>query len=97
MLLALDQGTTSSRAILFDEHLEVRFLAQKEFRQLYPRSGWVEHDPKEIWDTQLQVARQAIESAGVPAAQVSLVAPSTQEVVPVAAHAPCPHVVCPLV
>ena len=60
MILALDQGTTSSRAILFDERLEIRGLAQQEFKQHYPKAGWVEHDPMEIWQTQLDVAKEAI-------------------------------------
>ncbi|WXJ90447.1 Glycerol kinase [Moorella thermoacetica] len=64
-LLALDQGTTSSRAIIFD--LEGRPIKKvsKEIRQIYPRPGWVEHDPEEIWRSQLMVARQAIGEAGL--------------------------------
>ena len=62
-ILALDQGTTSSRAIVFDHEGVVRGLAQKEFRQIFPQAGWVEHDPSEIWQSQLQVAREAIASA----------------------------------
>ncbi|MBT5692188.1 MAG: glycerol kinase, partial [Opitutae bacterium] len=53
MILAMDQGTTSSRAIVFDEQLQVRGLAQQEFQQYYPQGGWVEHDPLEIWQSQL--------------------------------------------
>ena len=49
-ILALDQGTTSSRAILFDHEGQIRAVAQREFRQIFPQSGWVEHDPREIWD-----------------------------------------------
>jgi glycerol kinase len=56
-ILALDQGTTSSRAIVFDEHGRPRSVAQKEFRQFFPQPGWVEHDPEEIWRTQLACAR----------------------------------------
>src|SRR5205823_357539 len=59
-VLALDQGTTSSRAILFDENGAIRAMAQREFRQIYPRPGWVEHDPREIWETQLAVMREAL-------------------------------------
>ncbi len=55
-LLALDQGTTSSRAILFDTEGSIVNMAQKEFRQHYPQPGWVEHDAEEIWLTQRQVA-----------------------------------------
>ena len=78
MLLALDQGTTSSRAILFDESLEVHALAQQEFQQHYPRSGWVEHDPEEIWNTQLKVAHEAIESAGINAAEIQAIGITNQ-------------------
>src|SRR5262245_55149147 len=59
-ILALDQGTTSSRAIVFDAAGQVRALAQREFRQIFPRPGWVEHDPEEIWESQLAVAREAL-------------------------------------
>jgi len=67
MILALDQGTTSSRAILFDEAGEIRALAQKEFRQFYPQPGWVEHDPMEIWRTQSETASHAIGNEQVDA------------------------------
>ncbi len=59
-VLALDQGTTSSRAILFDETGAIRACAQREFRQIFPQPGWVEHDPREIWETQLAVAREVL-------------------------------------
>ena len=64
-ILALDQGTTSSRAILFNHDGEVIGVAQKEFRQIYPKAGWVEHDPMEIWGTQSGVAREVLETAGI--------------------------------
>jgi glycerol kinase len=64
-ILALDQGTTSSRAILFDQAGAVRGIAQKEFRQIYPQSGWVEHDPVEIWSSQIGVAVEALGQYGV--------------------------------
>ncbi|MGA1235490.1 MAG: glycerol kinase GlpK [Limisphaerales bacterium] len=64
-ILALDQGTTSSRAILFDRNGNILADAQQEFRQFYPQPGWVEHDPLEIWETQLQTARAAIQKAGL--------------------------------
>jgi glycerol kinase len=60
-VLALDQGTTSSRAIVFDEEGRAVSVAQREFRQVFPQPGWVEHDPKEIFRTQRDVARQALE------------------------------------
>ncbi len=59
-ILALDQGTTSSRAILFDSAGSIRQVAQKEFTQIFPQTGWVEHDPEEIWSTQLGVAVEAL-------------------------------------
>ena len=64
-LMALDQGTTSSRAIVFDEAGRIVALAQQEFAQLYPQPGWVEHDPLEIWRTQLETARQALSRASL--------------------------------
>ena len=63
-LLALDQGTSSSRAIVFDAHGQIVAVAQREFRQIYPQPGWVEHDPRELWDTQLATAREALAKAG---------------------------------
>ncbi len=69
-ILALDQGTTSSRAILFDQEGRIRAVAQQEFTQLFPQAGWVEHDPKEIWSSQLAVCLEVLEKAGVTANQV---------------------------
>jgi glycerol kinase len=65
-ILALDQGTTSSRAILFDEEGRPVSTAQREFRQIFPQPGWVEHDPKEIFSTQRETARQAVSQSGIP-------------------------------
>ena len=59
-ILAIDQGTTSSRAIVFDRNGEIKEIAQKEFRQIFPKSGWVEHDPEDIWNSQLEVLNDAI-------------------------------------
>jgi len=70
-ILALDQGTTSSRAILFDHDGSIRAIAQKEFRQIFPRAGWVEHDANEIWQTQLDTAREVLKKAGLTAADVA--------------------------
>lgn len=64
-ILSLDQGTTSSRAIVFDRGGNIVSLAQKEFNQIYPQPGWVEHDPAEIWSTQVSVAAEAIVKAGI--------------------------------
>ncbi|WP_227817631.1 glycerol kinase GlpK [Nitrogeniibacter aestuarii] len=69
-VLALDQGTTSSRAMLFDETARVIATAQQEFPQIFPRPGWVEHDAEEIWRTQIACARQVINESGVPVANV---------------------------
>jgi len=69
-ILALDQGTTSSRAILFDHAGAIRALAQKEFQQIYPQSGWVEHDPREIWSSQIEVARAVLRQAGLKATDI---------------------------
>src|SRR5258707_12880334 len=71
LLLALDQGTTSSRAVAFDNAGAVRGLAQQEFPQIFPHPGWVEQDPEEIWTSQLAVVREAIRRAGVDASQIA--------------------------
>jgi len=69
-LLALDQGTSSSRAIVFDAQGRIVAMAQREFRQIYPQPGWVEHDALEIWQTQLAVAREVLVKAGLKAADI---------------------------
>ena len=66
-ILALDQGTTSSRAIVFDKAGKIVAKAQHDFTQLYPKPGWVEHDPIEIWGTQRMVASQALRESGLAA------------------------------
>ncbi len=70
-IMALDQGTTSSRCIIFDKGGNICSMAQKEFTQIYPRPGWVEHDPMEIWSSQLAVATEAMAKMGVAAGQIS--------------------------
>jgi glycerol kinase len=70
-LLALDQGTSSSRSIVFDLHGRQVAQAQRELPQIYPQPGWVEHDPMQIWDTQLQTARDALRTAGIQAHQIA--------------------------
>jgi glycerol kinase len=77
-ILALDQGTTSSRAILFDHAGAIRASAQKEFPQIFPQAGWVEHDPLEIWSSQLEVARAALARAGLRAADVAAIGIANQ-------------------
>ncbi len=70
-ILALDQGTTSSRAILFDHGGRAVGTKSMEFKQIFPRPGWIEHDPLEIWATQLRTARQAMENAGIKADEIA--------------------------
>jgi len=78
LVLALDQGTTSSRALLFDEAGVVVAASQHEFQQHYPKPGWVEHDPGEIWDTQLRAARDALARAGVSGKDVTAIGVTNQ-------------------
>ena len=77
-LLALDQGTSSSRSIVFDADGAVVAMAQQEITQIYPQPGWVEHDPLEIWHTQLATARHALLKAGISARQVRTVGITNQ-------------------
>ena len=77
-ILAIDQGTTSTRAIVFDEELNISSIAQAEFTQIYPRPGWVEHDPEEIWSTTLATCRDAIEKAGITPANVAAIGITNQ-------------------
>ncbi|HTL58896.1 MAG TPA: glycerol kinase GlpK [Candidatus Limnocylindrales bacterium] len=70
-ILALDQGTTSSRAIIFDHSGSIRAVAQKEFQQIFPQAGWVEHEPREIWRSQLEVAKAVLEKAGLSARDIA--------------------------
>ena len=78
VILALDQGTTSCRAILFDQAGRIRAVAQKEFNQIYPQAGWVEHDPLEIWSAQLEVARQVLAQARMGAKDVAAIGITNQ-------------------
>jgi len=77
-LMALDQGTTSSRCILFDTAGNICSMVQKEFRQIYPREGWVEHDADEIWSTQVSVAQEALRKIGATAADVAAIGITNQ-------------------
>ena len=77
-VLALDAGTSSSRAILFDHAGRIVAVSQKEFRQIYPKPGWVEHDPLEIWETQRSVAQEAIEKAGASPAEIASIGITNQ-------------------
>ena len=77
-ILALDQGTTSSRAIVFDQGGRPRAVAQKEFEQIFPRPGWVEHDPHEIWSSQAGVAAEAVTRAGLVAGDIAAIGITNQ-------------------
>jgi len=77
-LLALDQGTSSSRSIVFEASGQIVAMAQREFRQIYPQPGWVEHDPKEIWASQLETAHEALAKAGLKAADIRAVGITNQ-------------------
>jgi glycerol kinase len=77
-VLALDQGTTSSRAILFNHDGAIHSVAQKEFRQIFPQAGWVEHDPLEIWQTQLATAREVLAKAGLCASDIAAIGITNQ-------------------
>ena len=70
-LLAIDQGTSSSRSVIYDERADVVASAQQEFRQIYPKPGWVEHDPEEIWASVRQVTREALASAGITMREIA--------------------------
>ena len=77
-VMALDAGTSSSRAIVFDRDRRIVAVAQREFRQIYPQPGWVEHDPVEIWETQLAVAREAMAKAGATASSLAAIGITNQ-------------------
>ena len=77
-VMALDQGTTSSRAILFNKKGEIVKIAQKEFNQIYPKAGWVEHDPMEIWGSQSGVMREVIETAGIRPEEIASIGITNQ-------------------
>lgn len=78
LIMALDSGTTSNRCILFDKKGTIVSMAQKEFPQYFPQPGWVEHDPEEIWQTQLSVARMAMEKVGAQAEDIAAIGITNQ-------------------
>ena len=77
-ILAIDQGTTSSRAILFDKSMKITATAQEEFPQHFPKSGWVEHDPSDLWSTTAGTCREVIERAGITAADITAIGITNQ-------------------
>ena len=78
LILSIDQGTTSSRAILFETNAQPAYTAQREFRQIFPDSGWVEHDPEEIWSTTLAVCREAIDWSRAEARTIAAIGITNQ-------------------
>ena len=77
-ILSIDQGTTSSRAIVFNHSGKMKGVAQKEFRQIFPQPGWVEHDPMDIWNSQLRVVHDALRLAGISAADLAAIGITNQ-------------------
>lgn len=77
-ILAIDQGTTSSRAIIFNSSLERVASAQEEFKQFFPKSGWVEHDPEEIWSTTLSTCKKALKNSGLSATDIASIGITNQ-------------------
>ena len=77
-IMALDAGTTSNRCMLFDKNANICSVSQREFTQMYPHSGWVEHDPYEIFNIMLGVARDAILKAGAQAKEIAAVGITNQ-------------------
>ncbi|HWT76210.1 MAG TPA: glycerol kinase GlpK [Mobilitalea sp.] len=77
-VMALDQGTTSSRCIIFDKLGKMKSVAQKEFTQIYPKPGWVEHDPMEIWSSQISVATEAMAKLGITAGEIASIGITNQ-------------------
>ena len=77
-ILAIDQGTTSSRAILFDTSGKVKSVAQQEFNQYFPAEGWVEHDPEEIWQTVVHCCKKVITDAGIASTEVAAIGITNQ-------------------
>ncbi|WP_175623498.1 glycerol kinase GlpK [Chryseobacterium schmidteae] len=78
LILALDQGTTSSRAILFNHNGEIEEVSQRDFTQFFPQSGWVEHDPNEIWSSQISVAAEVVAKAGISGKQIAAIGITNQ-------------------
>ena len=77
-VLAIDQGTTSSRAILFDKNYQNCAVSQQEFKQYYPQSGWVEHDPEDIWQSTLATCQQAMQQVNAKSADIASIGITNQ-------------------
>ena len=77
-ILSIDQGTTSCRAMLYDRNGQLCYSKSKEFKQIYPKPGWVEHDPMEIWETQLYVIKSLLKEHDIPAKSIATIGISNQ-------------------
>ena len=77
-IMALDQGTTSSRAVLVDENQKIASILNREYPQIYPKEGWVEHDPMEIWSSQYGVMMETIAKSGVEPSQIAAIGITNQ-------------------
>ena len=77
-ILSIDQGTTSSRGVLFDSNYQIVSIGQKEFTQFFPNSGWVEHDPEEIWQSTLESCNEAISKANIEPTQIASIGITNQ-------------------
>lgn len=77
-ILAIDQGTSSSRAIIFNENLEITAVSQQEFQQHYPKSGWVEHEPEDLWETTVKTCRAVMEQSGLSAGDIGAIGITNQ-------------------
>ncbi len=96
-VMAIDAGTTSNRCILFDEAGQICSVAQKEFRQFYPKPGWVEHDPDEIWTTILEVVHQAMENVGASASEIACIGITNQRETVIVWDRTTGEAVCPAI
>ena len=77
-ILSIDQGTTSSRGVIFDENYEIVSIGQREFTQFFPDSGWVEHDPEEIWTSTLESCKSAIKESKIKPNQIEAIGITNQ-------------------
>jgi glycerol kinase len=96
-ILAIDQGTTSSRAIIFSHDGSIKATAQREFKQFYPKPGWVEHDAAEIWSTQAGVMAEAIASGGIHARDLAAIGITNQRETTVVWDRQTSEPVCPAI
>ena len=96
-LMALDQGTTGSRCIIFDEHGQIVASAAREFTQYFPQTGWVEHDAEEIWESQLSCAREALKKAGLAPAAIAAIGITNQRETTVVWEKDSGKPVCPAI